>query len=398
MASTSLITSKSSLIIRTQGLPAVSVACYSTGPDPKPIKSLSLLRKGTGGRSSFNGVVATVFGASGFLGRYVCNKLGKQGTQIIIPYRGDFYDVRQLRLVGDLGQVLHQPFHPRDDESIRKAIKYSNVVINLIGREYPTKNYTIADTNVELAARLARLSKEAGVEKFIHVSALNASPQPDEFFIKGGSNFYKTKYESEVEVQREFPGATIFRPSDIYGTGDKFLRYYSHAFRANFRKLPVYKSGEATVKQPVFASDVAAGIVAACRDPDAVGKIYQAVGPKRYVLSEMLDWFHQIMKKTDPDWGYYRYDLRYDPILRVKLIITGLFPGYPMAHLTWERVERECHNDIVRKKLPSLEDLGVQLTPMEEQVPWELKLYEAFAYYEDEIGEFETPVPPTPVG
>lgn len=65
-----------------QGLPAISVACYSTGPDPRPIKSLSLLKKGTGGRSSFNGVVATVFGASGYLGRYVCNKLGKQGTQV----------------------------------------------------------------------------------------------------------------------------------------------------------------------------------------------------------------------------------------------------------------------------------------------------------------------------
>ena len=75
---------------------------YSTKAPPK---SLSAMRRGTGGRSSFNGIVATVFGASGFLGKAVCNKLGKVGTQIIIPYRGDYYDVHPLKMCGDLGQV-----------------------------------------------------------------------------------------------------------------------------------------------------------------------------------------------------------------------------------------------------------------------------------------------------
>ncbi|XP_026688900.1 NADH dehydrogenase [ubiquinone] 1 alpha subcomplex subunit 9, mitochondrial-like isoform X2 [Diaphorina citri] len=340
MACTSMILSKSSLIIRTQGLPAISVACYSTGPDPRPIKSLSLLKKGTGGRSSFNGVVATVFGASGYMGSYLCNKLGKQGSQIIIPYRGNFYDVRDLRLCGDLGQVLFQPYHPRNDDEIRKAIKYSNVVINLIGREFATKNFTIADANVEIPARLARLSKEMGVEKFIHISALNADPNPPTYYISGGSQFYRTKYQGEKEVLREFPEATIFRPSDMYGSGDKFLRYYGHMWRHVFRKLAVYKKGEETIKQPVYVGDVAAAIVAACKDPDAAGKIYQAVGPKRYLLSELLDWFHVVMKKGEPDYGYYRYDLRYDPVMPLKLFINGLFPGYPMGHLTPERVER----------------------------------------------------------
>ena len=61
--------------------------------------------RGTGGRSSFSGRVATVFGATGMMGRILCNRLGKEGTQLIIPYRGDQWDARGLKLVGDLGQV-----------------------------------------------------------------------------------------------------------------------------------------------------------------------------------------------------------------------------------------------------------------------------------------------------
>lgn len=118
---------------------------------------LSSLRRGTGGRSSFNGCVATVFGNSGFLGRYVCNKLGKTGTQMILPYRADHYEVLRLKVAGDLGQVLFHPYNLKDEQSIREAVKYSNVVINLIGRDWETKNYKFDDVHVEGARRLARL-------------------------------------------------------------------------------------------------------------------------------------------------------------------------------------------------------------------------------------------------
>jgi len=94
---------------------------------------------------------------------------------MILPYRGDMYNMTSLKLCGDLGQVLFHPFHLRDADSIRKCIKYSNVVINLIGRDWETKNFTFHEVHVEGARRLARLCKEANVEHFIHVSALNAS-------------------------------------------------------------------------------------------------------------------------------------------------------------------------------------------------------------------------------
>jgi hypothetical protein len=64
------------------------------------------LRRGAGGRSSFNGQVVTVFGGGGFVGRYVINKLAKTGTQVVVPFRGDFLDCQRLKTAGDLGQIL----------------------------------------------------------------------------------------------------------------------------------------------------------------------------------------------------------------------------------------------------------------------------------------------------
>ncbi|XP_059481212.1 NADH dehydrogenase [ubiquinone] 1 alpha subcomplex subunit 9, mitochondrial [Neocloeon triangulifer] len=378
--------------------PAVSTACghasYST--DVKPLSStrLTAMKRGTGGRSSFNGIVATVFGNSGFLGRYLCNKLGKIGTQLILPYRCDHYDVLRLRLVGDLGQVLFMPYDIRDDASIKKAMKYSNVVINLIGRDWETKNFKFEDIYIDGPARIARLAKESGIEKFIHVSNISAEEFPEPLLLSGGSKILKTKFIGEQVVRDIFPDAVIFRPSDMYGSEDRFLRSYANVWRRQYRAIPLWRKGEATIKQPVFVSDVAAGIVAAIKNPDVAGKTYCAVGPKRYQLSELVDWFFRVMRRG-PDSGYFRYDMRFDPFFKLKVTLTEkVCPGWPIASLSWEKLEKDHVTDVVPYGLPTLEDLGVTLTHMEDQVPWELKPFRANAYYDEELGEFEKPAPP----
>ncbi|XP_073980612.1 NADH dehydrogenase [ubiquinone] 1 alpha subcomplex subunit 9, mitochondrial-like isoform X2 [Rhodnius prolixus] len=364
-----------------------------------PLRSVSPsdLKRGAGGRSSFSGIVCTLFGATGFLGRYVANKLGKIGTQLIIPYRGDSSEVLRLKLVGDLGQVLFQHYNLKDEDSIYKCVKYSNVVINLIGRDWETKNYKFQDVHVEGASRIARIAKKACVDTLIHVSSLNVDPFPIPYMMTGGSSWLISKYDGEAAVLEEFPDAIIFRPSDIYGQEDRFLRYYCSGWRHNHKWMPLYKSGTETEKQPVYVSDVAAGIVAACRDRKCRGKIFQAVGPRRYLLSELVDWFHRLILKAD-DWGFMRYDLRYDPLFKMRItLLPKLTTGAPLGNLHWERVEREAHSDKVDEKLGTLEDLGVQLTCMEDQVPWELsRTYKAYVYAERELMELiETPLPQT---
>ncbi|XP_028134729.1 NADH dehydrogenase [ubiquinone] 1 alpha subcomplex subunit 9, mitochondrial [Diabrotica virgifera virgifera] len=369
-----VILTGSKLITKQPGLVAVAYIRSNNYSTEDRAYNLASLKRGTGGRSSFNGIVATVFGATGFLGRYVCNRLGKIGSQIIIPYRGDNYEPFRLKLVGDLGQVYFHPYHLRDEESIAKCIKYSNVVVNLVGRDWETRNFKFDDVHVDGARRLARLAKQAGVERFIHLSSINADENPQRAgILKGGSNFLRSKARGEEAVLEEFPEATIFRPSDVYGQEDRFVRYYAHPWRRSANYFPLWHKGERTVKQPVYVSDVTSGIINAIKDPDTAGKIYQAVGPKRYLLSDLVDYFHRIMRKDD-EWGYKRYDMRWDPLFQLRVSLTEKFSiNWPIGHLHWEKIEREHLTDDVKSDIPTLEDLGVNLTAVENQMPWEFK-------------------------
>ncbi|KAL1500964.1 hypothetical protein ABEB36_006374 [Hypothenemus hampei] len=363
----------------------LSISCsqnrnYAT--EDQDYTNLSLYKRGTGGRSSFNGIVATVFGCTGFVSRYVCNRLGKIGSQLILPYRGDNYEPLRLKVCGDLGQVYFHHYSLKDEDSIRQVIKYSNVVINLVGREWETKNFKFNDVHVEGPRTLARLAREAGVERFIHFSSLNASENPESVIVKGGSKFLKSKALGELAVFEEFPNATIFRPADIYGQEDRFLRYYLHAMRRTLTRLPLWHKGEKTVKQPVHVSDVAAGVIAAIKDPESAGKIYQAVGPKRYLLSELVDYIYRVTQRDNEDWGYKRYDMRWDPFFQMRVTFNDMVTiSWPIGNLHWEKIEKEHVTDVVDPKLPTLEDLGVNLTTVEEQFPWELRPYIWGAYY-----------------
>lgn len=93
---------------------------------------------GLGGRSSVSGLKVTVFGCTGFLGRYLVNRLGRQGNTLVLPHRGSDEEIAHLKVMGDLGKINLLPFELRDEESIRKCVQHSDVVINLIGKEHNT--------------------------------------------------------------------------------------------------------------------------------------------------------------------------------------------------------------------------------------------------------------------
>lgn len=352
------------------------------------------LKRGTGGRSSFNGIVATVFGATGLVGHALCTRLGKSGTQLIVPYRGDDYHVHPLKLVGDLGQVLFFPYNLRDEESIRKVMRHSNVVVNLIGRDWETRNFKFKDVNETGARLIARIARESGVKRLVHLSALNANPHPKGIILPEGSKFLSTKYDGELAVRDEFPEVTILRPSDIYGQGDRFLSYYAHAWRRTFQFISLWDKGEKTIKAPVFNGDVVSAIINVLKDPETQGKSFDIMGPKRYQLSELVDYIFRVLRRVD-GYDYKRLNMKYDPAFRLRVTMTEKYcPSWPIAFLGWDKMERDHTTDTPTKGNPTLEDLGITPTDLETRIEWELKPYRALSYYMDELGEFPPAEPP----
>lgn len=241
----------------------------------------SLAARGSGGRSSVSGIAATVFGSTGFLGRYVTNQLGRIGSQVTVPYRGDELFYRHLKVMGDLGQIAPIAFELRDENSLRDAVRGSNVVINLIGKHFETPNYKFADVHVESIRRLAEIAREEGVDHFVHVSTVPTLNNCD-------SGWMTTKLEGEQVVREVFPDATIVRPTDMFGSEDRFLTRMAD----NVMQLPIIPladDGEPRV-QPVWVNDVASVVVVAARDPERfAGKTLELAGSDVFTVRELYD-------------------------------------------------------------------------------------------------------------
>jgi NADH dehydrogenase (ubiquinone) 1 alpha subcomplex subunit 9 len=293
--------------------------------------------------------------------------------------------MKDLKLAGDLGQVLFLPFDLRDEASIRKCMKYSNVVVNLIGRDWETKNYKFDDVHVTGARDLARIARESGVERFIHMSHLNAQPNPTPIYVKGGSGYLRSKHYGELAVREEFPDATVFRPADIYGSEDRFIRYYASGWRRTFGTVPLWKRGTNTIKRPVFCFNVAEGIINSLNESSAVGGTYECVGPHSYYLSDLIDYFYRCMRYTNLKRSYVT------PLFKLKVKYMERAPSYPI--LTMDKLDREHISDVLRD-YPTLEDLGVNLMSIEDRAPYELKPFRKHSYYEEKVGEFAAPDPP----
>jgi len=253
-----------------------------------PLSSAKL----TVGRSSVSGITATIFGASGFLGKYVVNRFGKIGTRCVIPHRGDDVDVRHLKLAGDLGVVNPVEMSIRSLHDIEAAVAGSNVVINLLGKHVETMRWSFTDVNTTFPDVLASVCADAGVERFIHVSSLGA-------YKDSPSAWQRSKALGEEAVREAFPGATILRPATMFGDEDRFLNRIAKLSQT----LPLYpmlQQNVAMKQQPVYCDDVAAAIYAAATDSGrAMGKTIELAGPKVYTNGQLVEYVFDTIKEEN---------------------------------------------------------------------------------------------------
>ncbi|KAL4352888.1 hypothetical protein GQ457_06G028550 [Hibiscus cannabinus] len=249
-----------------------------------------LVRKGTGGRSSVSGIIATVFGATGFLGRYLVQQLAKMGSQVLVPFRGSEDNPRHLKLMGDLGQIVPMKYDPRDENSIKAVMAKANVVINLIGREYETRNYSFEEVNHFMAEQLAVIAKEhGGIMRFIQVSCLGSS-------LSSPSRFLRAKAAGEEAVLKELPEATVMKPAVMIGTEDRIMNPWAR-FAKKYSFLPLIGDGSTKI-QPVYVHDVASAIVAALKDDGtSMGKVYELGGPEIYTVHELAELMYDMIRE-----------------------------------------------------------------------------------------------------
>jgi uncharacterized protein YbjT (DUF2867 family) len=276
--------------------------------------------------------VATVFGGSGFVGRYIVKRLAHRGYVVRVAVR-DPEAALFLKPMGAVGQVVPLYANLTNEPTVHRAVEGADVVVNCVG----ILAGDFEAVQAEGAGRIARLSANAGVLRLVHVSAIGARPD-------SSSGYAATKGRGEVLLRDAFASATILRPSLVFGREDNlFNRFAGMARLLPF--MPVI-CGD-TKFQPVYVGDLADAVMASIVRPDAVGAVYELGGPRVLSMREMLAY---ILKET----GRHR-------------------PGKPF---TRDQLLMLQQDNVVGPDVPGLAELGIVPTPIELVVPDYLRRFQ----------------------
>ncbi|EFW99709.1 NADH-ubiquinone oxidoreductase [Grosmannia clavigera kw1407] len=293
-----------------------------------------------GGRSSLGGHTATVFGASGALGRYIVNRLARQGCTVVVPFREEMTK-RHLKVSGDLGRVIFMEYDLRNTASIEESVRHSDVVYNLVGRNYPTKNFTLEDVHVEGAERIAEAVAKYDVDRFIHVSSYNAAGAET-----SPSEFFRTKALGEAAVRDIFPETTIVRPAPMFGFEDSLL----------LRLAGVYNLLTSNNMQerywPVHIIDVGRALELMLFDDNTAGQTYELFGPKNYSTAEIAELVDREIYKSRRHINVPKAVLKPAATLLNRLLWFPVMSG--------EDVEREFIDQTIDETVKTFKDLGIE--------------------------------------
>jgi uncharacterized protein YbjT (DUF2867 family) len=223
----------------------------------------------------------TVFGASGFLGRYAVRALAKGGFGYRIraatrsPHASAY-----LQPMGHVGQIQLLRANVRNADDVARAVSDSEAVVNLVGILNPAGGgQSFHAIHVEAARTIGRAAREAGVQSLVHISTPGISRDSE-------SVYARSKAEGEIALREEFPDATVLRPSLVAGPEDDFFNKFANLARF-LPVLPLVGGGH-TRFQPVFVGDVADAIVKCIETPATRGQTYELGGPSILSFKEML--------------------------------------------------------------------------------------------------------------
>lgn len=300
--------------------------------------------------------LVTIYGGSGFLGRYIARRMAKEGWRVRVAVRRP-NEALFVKPYGSVGQVEPVLCNIRDDASVLAAMAGADAVVNCVGTfDKGGRNNFDAVQHLG-AARIARLAAENGVGRLVHVSAIGADAH-------GASLYAQSKAAGEAAVKAAFPAAVILRPSVMFGSEDGFFNRFASMSRFG-PILPLV--GADTKFQPVWVDDVAQAAVAGITGRAASG-VYELGGPDvksfRDLMKEMLSVIHR--RKLIVNMPFFVARILASLLDFAQFATGGLFRN---SILTRDQVKSLATDNVVSDKAMGMADLGITPTAIAAVVP-----------------------------
>jgi uncharacterized protein YbjT (DUF2867 family) len=311
--------------------------------------------------------LVTIFGGSGFVGRYVARRMAKEGWRVRVAVRRP-NEALFVKPYGAVGQVEPVLCNIRDDASVRAVMTGADAVANCVGILNKSGKNTFDAVQAEGAGRVARIAAEVGVGTLVHLSAIGADAASK-------SRYAQTKAAGEAAVLAAFPTAMILRPSIIFGTEDGFFNRFAAMSRLG-PVLPVV--GANTRFQPVYVDDVAQAAVKGVLG-QAQG-IYELGGPDaetfRALLARMLAVIQR--RRLVVNVPFFAASLMGAVFDGLQAITLGLFNN---GLITRDQVRNLRIDNVVATGAKGFADLGIAPTAMDGVLPEYLWRYRPSGQY-----------------
>ena len=291
--------------------------------------------------------LVTVFGGSGFLGREIVKQLVAIDRRVRVAVRYP-EAASSLRRLGPDGRVELVHADVSDESAVAKAVEGAGSVVNSVGHYVEKPSATFHRIHALGAQHIAQQARQAGVERLVQISGLGADAASD-------SPYVQSRGVGDDLVREAFDGATILRPSAIFGPGDALLNKLAGIARLS-PVLPLFGDGR-TRLQPVFVEDVARACVRVLADSSTLGSVYELGGPQVFEYAELVQLLLERM-------GRPRIVIPV-PFSVWNILVCGM-AWHPNPPLTRDQVNLLRRDNVVAEQALTLEDLGIRPVRVEE--------------------------------
>ena len=294
--------------------------------------------------------IATIFGATGFIGRHLIRRLTEKDFRIIVATRSPYLH-GHLKPLGDPGQIDLERVNLFDEKTLKVLLKNSNVVVNLVGILYETRKQKFENIHSKFPELLSKLCNEHGIEKFIHLSALGINED-----VK--SMYMRTKLQGEKNILNNFDNSIILRPSIVFGPEDNFFNQFA-SLSQFLPFLPMIGGGQ-TKFQPIYVGDVAKAIATILETEEIDNKIYELGGAEIFTFQQLMNILLKEIQKR-------RFLI---PIpFSIAKFMARILQLFPKPLITTDQIEMLKEDNVVSNNYGTLLDLNIEPTTIESILP-----------------------------